>query len=232
VDKEAPEYFALGAHRFMVAFQIIYTFDLISLGYDVVMQDVDVVWLKDLRKYENFGDPEYVDVEMSFDNRFDHAGPGNSGFIKINSNCKTKIFMETMVDHIALVVIGRSDQIQWNIFLREYKFRLLRLNILPPEKFVGGWQWSEILERKPLTRLPPREQIWFVHASWTDEHLMKIPKLKLIRAWFFNKSCKYFNASYLPKQPTQIVLPHQIFKDPVDYQWQWSQRVKELRERP
>ncbi|ETO24893.1 hypothetical protein RFI_12263, partial [Reticulomyxa filosa] len=204
VEKEPPEYFALGAHRFLVAFQIIYTADLISLGYDVIMQDVDVVWLKDMREYTKYGNPDYVDIAMSFDNRFDHAGPGNSGFIKINSNCKTKIFMDTLVDYIALLIIGRSDQIIWNVFLREYQFRLLQLQILSAEEFVGGWQWSEILKKKTTKKLPKRENIWFIHASWTDEHIMKIPKLKLINAWFFDETCEYFDPGYLPKQSTQV----------------------------
>ncbi|ETO31463.1 hypothetical protein RFI_05658, partial [Reticulomyxa filosa] len=87
IPKEAAEEFALGAHRFVVALQIVYTFDLIDMGYNVLQQDTDIVWLKDVRSY--FYDT-FDDVEMPCDGRVDNVGPGNSGFIHIRSNCKTR----------------------------------------------------------------------------------------------------------------------------------------------
>ena len=65
------------------------------------------------------------DIYMAFDGRGDSKGPANSGFIYLRSNCKIKIFTDTLVHYIGLVLIGRSDQRHWNLFLREYDFRLV-----------------------------------------------------------------------------------------------------------
>ena len=50
-DKKAAKAFGTGAHRLIVTLQIIYANDLVNLGYDIILQDVDVVWCKDIRKY-------------------------------------------------------------------------------------------------------------------------------------------------------------------------------------
>ena len=49
IEEEAAKSFALGAHRWTVSLQIVYTYDLIQMGYNVLQQDVDVVWLRDVR---------------------------------------------------------------------------------------------------------------------------------------------------------------------------------------
>ncbi|ETO09748.1 hypothetical protein RFI_27627 [Reticulomyxa filosa] len=107
IPEDAAEQFALGAHRLVVALQIVYTFDLVDMGYNVLQQDTDVVWLKDVRSYFY---RTFDDIEMPCDGRLDNVGPGNSGFIHIRSNCKTRVFMRTMIHYIGLVLRGRSDQ--------------------------------------------------------------------------------------------------------------------------
>ncbi|ETO26825.1 hypothetical protein RFI_10308 [Reticulomyxa filosa] len=206
----------------MVAFQIIYTFDLIALGYDVIMQDADVVWLKDLRKYERFGNQEFIDIEMSFD---------NLALSKSIAIAKPKSLWKLLLNILHWSLLVDRIRLFGIIFLREDRFRALHIHILSSEDFVGGWQWSEILNQKSHSKLPNRQNIWFIHASWTDEHLMKIPKLKLIRAWFFDETCQYFNKDFLPRKPTQMVHENEIFDEANDFQWNWEAHVKDLRAR-
>ena len=68
IDKSAAKLFALGPHQWTVALQIVYSYDVISLGYNIIQQDIDVVWLKDVR---NFFDNSYLDIEMACDGRLD-----------------------------------------------------------------------------------------------------------------------------------------------------------------
>eukprot|EP01084_Bolivina_argentea_P310594 537497_1 len=191
IDETAAKEFALGAHRWVVCLQIVYSFDLIDMGYNIIQQDVDVVWFRDVRKYfEN----TYNDIEMVCDGRLDWGGPGNSGFIHIRSNCKTKVYMETLIYYIGLVISGRSDQRVWNLFLTSYDFRQMLFEMVPPDMFVGGDLWGN--GRKKGDRLS--DHIWFLHASWTADHTEKITKFKQVDAWFLNHSCPFYNRDMIP----------------------------------
>eukprot|EP01084_Bolivina_argentea_P310597 537500_1 len=192
IEEKAAMSFALGAHRWTVSLQIVYSYDLIEMGYNVLQQDVDVVWFRDVRKYfEN----TYNDIEMACDGRLDAVGPGNTGFIHVRSNCKTKVYMETLIYYIGLVISGRSDQRVWNMFLFSYDFRQMLYEMLPPDMFVGGDQWGN--GRKKGDRLS--DHIWFMHASWTSDHTEKITKFKQVDAWFFNSSCPFYNDGVIPR---------------------------------
>ena len=196
IDEHAAKSFALGAHRWTVSLQIVYAFDLIMMGYNIIQQDVDVVWLKDVRKYfEN----TYNDIEMACDGRLDYIGPGNSGFIHVRSNCKTRVYMETLMYYVGLVIAGRSDQRVWNMFLTSYDFRQMLFEMLPPDMFVGGDQWGN--GKKKGDKLS--DHIWFLHASWTSDHTEKVTKFEQLDAWFLNKTCPFYKNGATPdhKEP-------------------------------
>ena len=64
--------------------------DLIQMGYNVVNQDMDVVWRSDPRVWllqQHERRVHYMDIEMMFDGRMDYLGPGNAGFYVVFSNC-------------------------------------------------------------------------------------------------------------------------------------------------
>ena len=194
LDKNAAVSFLQGPFKITVALQIIYTFDVISLGYNVIQQDIDVVWFKDVR---NYFDNSFLDIEMPCDGRVDWNGPGNTGFIHIRSNCKTKIFMQTLVQYIGLIMQHKNDQPVWNAFLMEYDFRQILFQILPPDKFVNGNQWS--FKKSDMHRFQMSNDIWMAHASWTGDHSSKITKLKVLQAWYLNQTCKYYQPNMIPK---------------------------------
>eukprot|EP01083_Nonionella_stella_P016422 45843_1 len=209
IEQEAAESYALGAHRWTVSLQIVYTFDLIHLGYDVIQQDVDVAWLADVRSY--FHRHIDFDIAMACDGRLDYIGPGNSGFIYVESNCKTKVFLDTLVFYIGLVIHARSDQVAWNMFLTSYDFRQIVYKMLPPDMFVGGDSFGNA-DRKPKVS----DHVLFLHASWTFDHAEKVTKFKSINAWFFNEQCPWYDKSLIPKheEPKKYLLPK-------DRTWTW-----------
>lgn len=184
IEEKAVPFFSEDYFGFIVALKIIYTFDLISLGYDIIHQDADVVWFKNVRnyiiKYNKIYSSE--DIIMTYDGRHDHQGPGNGGFIVIKSNCKTKIFLNTFVNYIGLVTLLSNEQIFWNMFLQSYDFRQIKFSLLSPNHFVNGHQWRVKKSKKHANQLS--NDIWFAHASWTGSHVEKITKFMILNAWF------------------------------------------------
>lgn len=134
---------------------------------------------------------------MTVDGRVDNRGPGNSGFLIIRSNCKTEVFMDTMVSLISLVLVGRSDQILWNILIDEKVFRQLHFETLTTQLFVAGAQVN--LKYKTKRSDLPKDH-FMVHASWTTDQFDKVEKFWNIDHWYFsNEKCpNYFNRSLLP----------------------------------
>lgn len=150
---------------------------------------------------------------MSHDGRFDNVGPGNSGFVSIKSNCKTQIFLQTLLKYIGLVLRGRSDQVVWNMFLREYDFRQIVFELLNPEKFVSGYykhcnvfsdsnkccylkgyQWGNPGRREMFPSDP-----WIIHAAWTNQHFFKITKFKKVGYWYLNETCPFWIENIIPE---------------------------------
>jgi len=180
-----------------VTLQILYTFDLINLGYHVILQDTDVIWLQDVTKFTDF-DNRY-DIIGSFDGRYDLKGPINTGFMRIKPSCHSQVFMLNLIHYIGLLIVGRSDQTYFNMFLREYDFKTMTLNLFSPEQFISGWQW-ETGKRYNHPALSNRNHAWLVHAAWTSGHIDKIRKFHRMNAWFYTSTqCPHFwNESVLP----------------------------------
>ena len=134
---------------------------------------------------------------MTVDGRVDNRGPGNSGFLIIRSNCKTEIFMDTMVSLATLVLVGRSDQILWNILMDEKVFRQLHFETLPTTHFISGFQVN--IKKGTKRENLPKEH-FLVHASWTTDQFDKVEKFWNIDHWYFSdeKCPNYFDRNLLP----------------------------------
>ena len=196
ITKNAAQSFALGGHRFIVALQIAMVNDLIHLGYDVLIQDTDIIWKDNPIKYLYLNKYNYIDIQMSVDGRMDQRGPGNSGFFIVRSNCKTKIFMDTMISLIGLVIVGRSDQILWNTLIDERLFRMINFETLNHDVFLNGNRASK---QKYIEKIDFDKMITF-HASWTTDIFDKIERFYNIDSWYFtdNKCNDYFDINKLP----------------------------------
>lgn len=197
ITKDAAESFGWGSHHLLVSLQIVYAYDMISLGYNVIHQDTDIVWLKDVRQYFEQNNPasQFLDLQMSFDGRLDAKGPGNSGFVRIRSTCKSKIFLQTLIKYIGITLWSTSDQYLWDIFVMEYHFRQLLYELLPITKFVNGHQWDP---GRSLHDHKLSHDIWSFHASWSETHIHKITKFKMVDAWFFNDTCVHYKPELMP----------------------------------
>lgn len=67
ITHKAAQSFALGAHKWIVSIQIALITDLIEMGYDVIMQDIDLIWYKSPIPWLMQPQFEFVDIQMSVD---------------------------------------------------------------------------------------------------------------------------------------------------------------------
>eukprot|EP00483_Globobulimina_turgida_P009619 UN09638 len=184
ITPDMPKTFALGAHRWVVSLQIAIISDLIALGFDVITQDSDIIYIKNPLYFVMQQQFKHVDIQMMVDARNDRRGPGNSGFYIVRSNCKTKVFMETMIKLIGAVLVARSDQILWNTLINEKSFRMLNFATFPIEYFVGGNQINIKYETKQKD-LPPNALL--IHACWTTDQFDKIEKFWNVEHYYFTQ---------------------------------------------
>ena len=200
ISSKAAKSFALGAHKWTVSMQIALIADLIHLGHDVIMQDIDMIWYKSPIPYLQQAIFKNMDIQMSVDgvDSVDAMnGPGNSGFFIVRSNCKMKLFMDTMVSLIGLIMTGRSDQMLWNTLLQEKQFRQISFEMLTTQHFISGFQVN--LRKKTKRDQLPKDH-FIVHASWTADQWDKIEKFWNTDHWYFTqeKCPKWYSFDALP----------------------------------
>eukprot|EP01083_Nonionella_stella_P074872 203227_1 len=212
IDPAMPKTFALGAHRWVVALQVAAISDLIALGFDVITQDSDIIYVKNPLHYVMQPKFKHVDIQMMVDERHDRRGPGNSGYYIVRSNCKTKVFMQTMIKLIGAVLAARSDQILWNTMINEKMFRMINFETFSQQHFVGGNQinikYGTKKEDLPLTTL-------LIHACWTTDQFDKIEK-------FWNVEHYYFTQDKCPHLYDYNMMP-----DLKDKKWHIREKTQE-----
>lgn len=184
IDPKMAASFALGAHRWVISFQVAFLNDLLEMGYNVVLQDSDIIWIKNAFNYLKQPRFDRLDIQMTVDGRMDFRGPGNSGFLFIKTGCKTKRFLNTMIHLVGLIMVGRSDQILWNMLLDENIFRQLHFELLSTKYFICGFQVN--LERGIRGGKLPETSI-IMHASWTTDQFDKVEKFYMTDHWYFNQ---------------------------------------------
>ena len=89
-----------------------------------------------------------------------------------------------MIKLIGLILVGRSDQILWNMLLDEDEFRQIHFELLDTKYFICGYQVN--LERGIKNgKLPDAATIF--HASWTTDQFDKVEKFYMTDHWYFNQ---------------------------------------------
>lgn len=216
IDPEMPKTFALGAHRWVVSLQIAMVSDLISLGFDALIQDSDIIFIKNPLNYILQNRFKAIDIQMMVDERNDKRGPGNSGFYIVRSNCKTKVFMQTMIKLIGAVLIARSDQILWNTLINEKLFRMINFQTLSTNYFIGG---NQINIAYGTTKEDLPKQTILIHACWTTDQFDKIEK-------FWNVEHYYFTQEKCPH-----LYDHNLIPDLKTKKWHIRIKTKEQEEK-
>jgi hypothetical protein len=156
--------------------------DVLDLGYRLLFQDVDVVWMKDPLPY--FLTPSY----QRFDARFMYDGQNkmhaplhvNTGFFWLNPTPKTIRFWNAVLMHYDLILASGSQQKVVNQIIVGHLFKGLKVNILPEKDFANGHLFSI----RSTVRLP--KDPYVIHCSWTHNIEHKIKKYKFAGLWYLD----------------------------------------------
>lgn len=153
--------------------------DLLQLGFNIIFNDADVVWLRDPSAWlMSSSYSANMDIQLSIAPRGDAMGPGNSGFIFIRNNAKTKLFMESFKQAIALLFF-RDDQKVWNSMLRHYLFRQLHFQVLPR---------NLVLDFHDSTANLRNEHTFILHAVGAKG---KYGRMNQHKIWYLKQGCSF-----------------------------------------
>ena len=157
------------------------------LGYNVLFQDVDVVWYKNPLY---FLQTSYSDFDVLFQEDGAQSvryAPysANSGFYFIRYNEKTCHLLTRMLFAGDTIMTSGSHQQALNTLLSEHASLYgLRVKILPGHDFPGGFQFHR--DKQYMLELLVRQthEPWTFHMSWTKNKEDKIKFLQQMGLWY------------------------------------------------
>jgi Nucleotide-diphospho-sugar transferase len=173
------------------------------LGYNVLFQDVDIVWYRDpLSGYLQNDDisPEHSAMIREFDVFFQDDGAhtvryapysANSGFYFVKSNPRTLAFLADTLSKASLVLRTESHQQALIGVLNEHSSVFgLRVKVLNREldEFPGGFHYHKQKQFMKDVFAGKKHPILF-HMSWTNDKTDKIKFMKQSNMWFVQDQC-------------------------------------------
>lgn len=167
-----------------------------ALGYDLLFQDVDVVWYRNPMEYFHNKSNEFYKFDMYFQddgahtNRYAPWSP-NTGFYFIRHNKVTRSFMSTFVRMGDLIVQSGSHQGALTVVLNEFvSWRGLRVKILSRDndEFPGGFHFHR---RRDFMRemIDGKVNPYIFHMSWTDNKQNKKNFFEQMGDFYVKKEC-------------------------------------------
>lgn len=166
---------------------------LLRMKFDVVFQDVDVVWYKDsVSLFES--DTRLVDFDVIFQDdgaRSLRYSPffGNSGFYFIRNNPKTVHLFTTLLYHGAEIVAWKSHQQVLGALLNEHSSRYgLRVKVLEGASFPGGFHYHR--DHSLMTNIAQGKSTpYLFHMSWTKNKADKVLFMQQMGLWYLQDHC-------------------------------------------
>jgi hypothetical protein len=154
--------------------------DVLNLGYDVLFQDVDLIWKKDPGEVLFHPDRRGLDAQFMYDGPNSAYQPlhANSGFFFLRNTSASRTFWNLVCQHFDQIIRMRSHQCVVNIVLNNRYFRDLSLDILKEADFANGHLFST----NRSDRLP--DDPYVVHCSWTRNIEHKLIKYRLAGLWY------------------------------------------------
>eukprot|EP00546_Thalassionema_frauenfeldii_P019907 CAMPEP_0178896680 /NCGR_PEP_ID=MMETSP0786-20121207/1314_1 /TAXON_ID=186022 /ORGANISM="Thalassionema frauenfeldii, Strain CCMP 1798" /LENGTH=258 /DNA_ID=CAMNT_0020567123 /DNA_START=409 /DNA_END=1181 /DNA_ORIENTATION=+ len=172
---------------------------IVSLGYNVLFQDVDVIWFHDpLPFFHNREDDfdMYFQDDGSKQPRYAPYSP-NTGFYYVRANEKTQYFFGQLVRQADTIVQSGSHQSALNAVMNEHvSYRGLRVKSIKARDmncpFPGGFHFHSN-QFKPYMKaiLSNSEQnvASVFHMSWTENHVNKKKFLQQMGQWYVEDKC-------------------------------------------
>lgn len=165
----------------------------LALGYDVLFQDVDVVWYRDPIDYF---EQDTSDFDLFFQDDGNHAiyyAPysANTGFYFVRNNQRTQHFFNTFLLSGDLILSTKSHQVPLIALLGEHASLYgIRVKIFPrtSDEFPGGHAFNR---RKDFMKelFAGTVHPYVFHMSWTLNKDNKIKYFQQMGEWFIHDQC-------------------------------------------
>lgn len=154
--------------------------DLLSIGFDVLFQDVDLVWLKDPFDFLHAADRRMLDAQFMYDGPNAIYAPlnVNSGFFFLRNTAHSRDFWQGVHQNFDKVAYHHSQQRVVNTILVHRYFKGLKLDVLAEADFANG----HLFTSDDASGLPPDPYV--VHCSWTSDLAHKMKKYRLAGLWY------------------------------------------------
>jgi hypothetical protein len=154
--------------------------DVLSIGHDVLFQDVDMVWKKDPAEFLLRPERHVLDAQFMYDGPNSMYAPlhANSGFFFLRNNERSRIFWQQVFDNFDKVFAYGGQQMHVNMLLVTSYFRGLKLDILKEAEFANGHLFSN----EDVSSLPTDPYV--IHCSWTRNLEHKMEKYRLANIWY------------------------------------------------
>jgi hypothetical protein len=165
-----------------------------ELGYDLLFQDVDVVWFKSPLDF--FHDKSLPKFDMYFQddgNRQLRFAPysANTGFYYVRSNEKTQHFFRQFLYSADLIAAWYSHQAVLIALLGEHSSMMglsVKVYSKEMEEFPGGLQFHR---KKEVMKsiIAGTSNAYIFHMSWTENKSFKFKYLQQLGEWYVNDNC-------------------------------------------
>jgi len=166
------------------------------LGYNVLFQDIDVVWYKHPLSSGVFTDPTspLSDFDMLFQDdgaRSLRFAPyaANSGFYYVRHNQRTKYFFTQFLYNGALVWRTHSHQAALIALMSEHSSYFgLKVKVLDGYEFPGGFHYhrrKDFMIDVTKGGLKP----YIFHMNWTLNKKEKLDYMKQMGMWYMEDKC-------------------------------------------
>jgi len=169
----------------------------LRLGYDVLFQDADLVWMRD--PWEYFRRDLNVDAYFMDDgNRFVSGfGPfwANTGFYYWRYNPPNLVMAKNIFKNVETLAITRSHQIVVNQELVEASSKMgVNVEITPLHLFPSGQQYSRNTTFMKAIRDRKADPFVF-HMNWTKNSTDKVKHFRELNHWYMNDDVLDFYAN-------------------------------------
>ncbi len=167
------------------------------LGYDLLFQDVDMVWYKNPLEYFHDETNQYHDFDMYFQDDGAHSSryapySANSGFYYVRNNQRTRYLFASLLYAGDIILQSHSHQQALVQLMTEHASLFgLKVKVLSRDmyEFPGGWHYHRI--KKDFMKSILKEEItpYIFHMSWTKNKDNKIKFLQQMGQWNVRDIC-------------------------------------------
>jgi len=167
------------------------------LGYDLLFQDVDILWYQHPLK-DYFAKPGHW--SKKYDVIFQHDGArslrytpysANSGFYFVRNNRRTRSFVDTLLTSSATIFQDKSHQQALITILSEHvSLYGLTVKVVNRDEddLPGGFNWNK--KKEYMKQVFNGEMVPVIfHMSWTLNKDNKIKYFQQMGTWFVEDKC-------------------------------------------